>query len=191
MLVEFASVVDAVRCAVEVQRGMAERNARSPAERSHRFPHRHQCRRHHHRRRRHLRRRRQCRGAARRRWPSRAAFASPSRCIRAGARQDRRSPSTIMGEQRSRTSTGRCASIAFDLRRRTHRARLWRSARSAAARQAVDRGAAVPEHERRSRAGIFRRRHGRGHHHRAVALQVAVRDRPQFELHLQGHAPST
>ena len=29
-LVEFASVVDAVRCAVEVQRGMAERNAGVP-----------------------------------------------------------------------------------------------------------------------------------------------------------------
>src|SRR5260370_26350341 len=33
MLVEFASVVDAVRCAVELQRGMAERNAEVPAER--------------------------------------------------------------------------------------------------------------------------------------------------------------
>ena len=32
MLVEFASVVDAVRCAVEVQRGMAERNAGVPAD---------------------------------------------------------------------------------------------------------------------------------------------------------------
>jgi len=29
-LAEFASVVDAVRCAVEVQRGMAERNAEIP-----------------------------------------------------------------------------------------------------------------------------------------------------------------
>src|ERR1700686_1409538 len=33
MLVEFASVVDAVRCAVEVQQGMAERNAGVAAER--------------------------------------------------------------------------------------------------------------------------------------------------------------
>src|SRR5258707_1458034 len=33
LLVEFASVVDAVRCAVEVQREMAERNASVPAER--------------------------------------------------------------------------------------------------------------------------------------------------------------
>jgi adenylate cyclase len=32
LLVEFASVVDAVRCAVEVQRGMAERNIGVPAE---------------------------------------------------------------------------------------------------------------------------------------------------------------
>src|SRR5881392_2057298 len=32
MLVEFASVVDAVRCAVEVQRGMAERNAEATDE---------------------------------------------------------------------------------------------------------------------------------------------------------------
>jgi class 3 adenylate cyclase len=33
MLVEFGSVVDAVRCAVDTQRGMAERNANVPAER--------------------------------------------------------------------------------------------------------------------------------------------------------------
>jgi adenylate cyclase len=30
MLVEFSSVVDAVRCAGEVQRGMADRNAETP-----------------------------------------------------------------------------------------------------------------------------------------------------------------
>ena len=44
--------------------------------------------------------------------------------------------------------------------------------RPAAARQAVDRGVAVPEHERRPGAGIFRRRHGRGDHHRAVAASA-------------------
>jgi class 3 adenylate cyclase len=32
MLVEFVSVVDAVRCAVDIQRGMAERNASVPAD---------------------------------------------------------------------------------------------------------------------------------------------------------------
>src|ERR1700757_4026081 len=32
-LAEFASVVDAIRCAVEMQRGMAERNAGAPPER--------------------------------------------------------------------------------------------------------------------------------------------------------------
>ena len=53
---------------------------------------------------------------------------------------------------------------------------------AAAARQAVDRGAAVRQYERRPGAGIFRRRHGRGDHHRALAHPLAVRHRPQFEL---------
>jgi class 3 adenylate cyclase len=43
--------------------------------------------------------------------------------------------------------------------------------------QAIYRGASIPEYERRSRAGIFRRRHGRGHHHSSIAVQVVVRDR--------------
>jgi len=45
LLVEFQSVVDAVRCAVEVQRGMAERNAAIPPEKQmptrHVFPEEH------------------------------------------------------------------------------------------------------------------------------------------------------
>ena len=55
-----------------------------------------------------------------------------------------------------------------------------------ASRQALDRRPAVPEPERRSRAGVLRRRRGGGHHHGAVAHSLAVRHRAQFELHLQG-----
>ena len=58
--------------------------------------------------------------------------------------------------------------------------------RAAAARQALDRGAAVRQPERRPGAGLLRRRHRRGHHHRAVPHLAAVRHRPQLELRLQG-----
>ena len=40
-LVEFRSVVDAVRCAIEVQNGMVERNAGVPPRSTYRVPHRH------------------------------------------------------------------------------------------------------------------------------------------------------
>src|SRR6516164_11412111 len=65
LLVEFASVVDAVRSAVELQREVALRNDGVPKDRRIEFPHWHQSRRRHHRRRGHLRRRGQCCGAAR------------------------------------------------------------------------------------------------------------------------------
>ena len=54
------------------------------------------------------------------------------------------------------------------------------------ARQAVDRGSAFRQHERRRRAGIFRRRHLGRHHHVAVEASAAVRHRAQFLVHLQG-----
>ena len=38
----------------------------------------------------------------------------------------------------------------------------------------------------RCRAGVLRRRHHRGHHHRAGAFSESVRDRPQLDIHLQG-----
>ena len=44
-IIEFRSVVDAVRCAVEVQSGMVERNAGLPPERRSRVPHRRPSRR--------------------------------------------------------------------------------------------------------------------------------------------------
>ena len=47
ILIEFASAVDAARCAVEVQRGMTERNAPVPPEKAHRTPHRYPCWRYH------------------------------------------------------------------------------------------------------------------------------------------------
>ena len=63
--------------------------------------------------------------------------------------------------------------------------------RSRSSRQPFDRRPAVHQHERRSRAGIFRRRHGGGDHYGAVALQLAVRDRAKLVVHLQGQKPMT
>src|ERR1700757_1973039 len=57
LLIEFASVVDAVRCAVEVQRGMAEHNAAIPPAKRIEFPHWYSPGRHPRRGRRHIRRR--------------------------------------------------------------------------------------------------------------------------------------
>jgi class 3 adenylate cyclase len=42
-LAEFASIVDAVRCAIEMQREMTARNAAAPAQRRLEFSHGHQC----------------------------------------------------------------------------------------------------------------------------------------------------
>ena len=53
---------------------------------------------------------------------------------------------------------------------------------AAVARQAVDRGAAVPEHERRSRAGVLRRRHCRRRDHHVVQDRTADGDSAQLAL---------
>ena len=50
----------------------------------------------------------------------------------------------------------------------------------------VDRRPAIRQHERRRRAGVFRRRDLRRHHHGAVEAVAALRHRPQFVLHFQG-----
>ena len=44
-IIEFRSAVDAVRCAIEIQNGLIERNAGVPEDRRIRIPRRHPCRR--------------------------------------------------------------------------------------------------------------------------------------------------
>ena len=73
LLLEFPSVVAAVECAIAIQKLMAERNADVARGQAHRLSHRRQSRRRADRGRRHSRRRRQHRGAAGRRFASRAA----------------------------------------------------------------------------------------------------------------------
>ena len=83
MLVEFASVVDAVSCSVHIQRSMVRRNAASRAGQADRVPDRHQSRRHHHRRRRYFRRRGQYRRA-----PGNAVRARRRLHLKGGQRPD-------------------------------------------------------------------------------------------------------
>ena len=159
-LVEFGSVVEAVECAVAIQRAMRERTDRA----SNRIPHRHQSRRDRHRRRRHIRRRRQRRGAARR-----PGHAGRHPCLRHGPRaserQDRR---YLHRRRRDQVEEHRAAAQGVAMGRRS--ARTGQQARAVAHRargDAVARGPAVPEYERRFATGVFRGRSRGGHHHRA------------------------
>ena len=188
MLVEFASVVDAVRCAVEIQRGMAERNAERAGGQAHRVPHRHQCRRHHHRRQRYLRRRRQRRGAAG--GARRARRHLVSRNVHEQVRDKLSFGFEDMGEQTVKNIARPIGVHRVSLAERPHRSRQAAAAAPKSElcefRAALDRRPAVRQHERRPRAGIFRRRHFRRHHHRAVEAALVLRHRAQFVLHLQG-----
>jgi tetratricopeptide (TPR) repeat protein len=55
-----------------------------------------------------------------------------------------------------------------------------------AARPARHRGAAFHQHERRPGAGVFLRRHQRGHHHRAVEAALVLRHRTQLSFIYKG-----
>ena len=191
-LVEFRSVVDAVRCAIEVQNGMVERNAGLPPERRIEF-----------RIGIHL-------GdvveesdgdlmgdgvniAARLEGIAKpgAICLSEDAYRQVKSRLDLAVSDLGATELKNIAEPVRVYSLEVGVSpsevRAARRARYTREAIGAAraARQAFDCSPAVPEHERRPGAGIFRR-NGGGHHHRAVADQVAVCDRAQFELRLQG-----
>ena len=60
-----------------------------------------------------------------------------------------------------------------------------REVRTPASRQALDRCSTICQHER-PRAGVFRRWYGGGHHHSIIAYGMAIRDRPEFVVHVQG-----
>ena len=142
ILIEFPSVVDAVRCAMDVQRGMAERNADVTDEQRIEFrvginlgdimidAERHSWR------------RREYRGAV-------ESIAEPGGiCISDSSYQQVRDKldhrtSRIWASSSSRTSRVRCASIAY----RLAGARQAEQAGARPAGQALDRGAAIPEHE--------------------------------------------
>ena len=49
-----------------------------------------------------------------------------------------------------------------------------------------NRGAGIPEYERRSGTRAFRGRYCRRHHHRSLQIALAVRYRPELKLCVQG-----
>ena len=170
------------RCRALRRRGAAGHGGsqrQSAGERAHPLSYRHQPRRRHGRRRRHVRRRRQCRGAAPgdRRSPARSA--SAPRCASKLGRSCR-SGLPIWASTASRILRGRCAFTASKSapHRPTLRPTIGPTRRSRLPETTLARSAAVHQYERRSRAGIFRRRHRRGHHYRAVADQMALSSSP-------------
>jgi class 3 adenylate cyclase len=180
LLVEFASVVDAVRCAVEVQQGLAERNADVPQEKRIEF--------------RIginlgdvIRDGRDIFGDGVNIAARLEALADPggicvSRVVHDQVRDKLDLGLRGHGRAASQEHCQASACLAPPARRETGGIRVGATG---IARQAVDRGVALCQHERRSRAGLFRRRDGRGDHHCALAHPLALRDRLQFELHLQ------
>ena len=185
MLVEFVSVVDAVRCAVDIQRGMVERNVEVPADKRIEF----------------------------RIGINVGDIISDDNDIygdgvNVAARLEALAdPGGIMVSHTVHDQVRDKLSFDFeDMGEQTvkniarpigvHRVQISELAapacKSTSRRNnefrvsAVDRRAGVRQYERRPGAGIFRRRHFRGHHHRPVEATLVFRHRAQFVVRVQG-----
>jgi adenylate cyclase len=171
LLAEFASVVDALRCAMEIQRGMLGCNADVPEEKRIEFRV----------------------GinvgdviidggdiygdgvnvAARL-----EGLAEPGGiCVSGRVQEDAQGKLDIAFEDAGEQQLKNIARPVRVYRVRLSGTTAKSRAGIGASRQAVDRRPALPEYERRSRAGLFRGRHGGRDHHGAVAPALVIRDR--------------
>ena len=185
-LVEFRSVVDAVRCAIEVQTRHGRTQRRSAGRSPHRVPHRRPSR----RRRRGGRRRsdgrwRQYRRAARRDLPAgrdlplRTSLLAGERPARSGGHGSRPDPT----QEHRRADPG-----LFVASRRAAPGEAGAGPGAGKIRPAapLDGRPAVRQYRRRRGAGAFRRRRHGEPDDRSFAHSWLVRYRAQHRLHLQG-----
>jgi adenylate cyclase len=189
MLVEFVSVVDAVRCAVDIQRGMAARNSDLPPDRRIEFRV----------------------GinvgdiisdtndiygdgvnvAARLEALAEPGGIMVSRTVHDQVRDKLSFGFKDMGEQPVKNIARPIGVYQVSLIENT--APITVKDAEVAAKTEVSSAnrpsiAVLPftKYQRRPRAGILRRRHFRGHHHRPVEAAMVLRHRAQFVIHLQG-----
>ena len=183
------------RCGALRGRGAARRwpsATPSPGREAHRVPHRHQSRRHHHRRRTTSSATASTSPRGSKPWPSRAGSAS-SRAVRDQVRDRLDIAFEDLGEQRSRTSPGRCASIAVTARagRSPACGRERRSPGEACRRCALPDKPSIAVLPFQNMSGDPEQEYfADGMVEEIitalVAHPLALRHRPQFELHLQG-----